>query len=179
MENRLFYQIDGLRATQPDSIKRIEINYSSPVPAWIYIGSEHMYDMFEKFCIKKIEEEDMLPESFTIVDVSSDLYVCLMCIPTDLIKFTNEIEDMIKHLIQDYVLTFYKIIEFDSIDNLKKYLSMCKDINEIRYDSKRKVFYYKISYKDCGLWPDYGRVSYVDQLRYANCKIANDLLLYI
>ena len=36
----------------------------------------------------------------------------------------------------------------------------------------------KISYEDCGLWPDYGRISYVDRLRYENCKIANDLLLY-
>lgn len=178
MKNRLFYNTDGLRTMQPDSIIRIEINYSSPIPAWVYIGSKHMSDMFEEYCIEKIVKEDMSPENFTIVDVSSDLYVCLICMPSDLVRFDNEIEDKIKHLIQDYVLTYYKIIEFDSYDNLRKYLSLCKKINEIKYDNKRKVFYYKISHEDCGLWPDYGRISYVDRLRYENCKIANDLLLY-
>lgn len=178
MKNSLFYEIEGLRTTQPDSIRRIEINYSSPVPVWVYIGSENSYDKFEDYCIESIEKEDMSPESFTVVDVSSDLYVCLMCMPSDLVRFTDEIEAKIKHLIQDYIHTFYKIIEFDSFDDLKKYLSLCKNINEIRYDNKRKVFYYKISHEDCGLWMDYGRVSHVPRIRYLNCKVANDLLLF-
>ena len=42
---------------QPDSIIRIEINYSSPIPAWVYIGSKHMSDMFEEYCIEKIVKE--------------------------------------------------------------------------------------------------------------------------
>lgn len=178
MKNNIFYDIDGLRTEKPCNIKRINISNADSVPMWIYVGNGSKAECFEEYCMKQLMKEDRIVENFVFRDMSADNYVCLICLPEDLLRFEDDIYDFIKSEIKDYFSTFYKIIEFDSYDSLRRYLRLCKNINEIRYDNKRKVFYYKISDKDNNIWPDYGSVSFVEPLRYKNCKVANEMFLH-
>lgn len=177
MRNSIFYDTDGLRTSEPYKVSKVKVCNMDSIPMWLYVGNGYKSEYFVDYCSDRLSEENLPSEEFIIRDLSTDDIVCLICLPESLLEFHEDISKIITEHISMYYKSFYKIIEFDSYDNLRKYLKLCENINEIRYDNKRKVFYYKVFAKDSSVWADYGNISFVAPLRYNNCKIANEMFL--